>query len=122
VPEAKRADKAKPSVKQPLEKVPDYIQKALNIPPAPPVLGALRAETTSTSSFYRNHHTLEVPPVEPNDPRNWRPKGVLVATLHEHKESVNSLAVTRDNLFLVSGNGARPVGGQRLGWHSLSSD
>src|SRR5258708_7579283 len=33
-----------------------------------------------------------------------RTQGVLVATLHEHKDSVNCLGVTRDNLFLVSGS------------------
>ena len=44
-----------------------------------------------------------------NDPRSWRPKGVLVTSLHEHKASVNQLAVARDNLFMASGTQAHSL-------------
>ena len=37
------------------------------------------------------------------DPVAWRPKGALIATMHEHKGPVNRLAVSRDNTFLASG-------------------
>ena len=90
-------------IRQPLNKVPPYILKALKVPPAPPGLGQLRESTISTSSFYRNHHQLEAN-TEQHDPKQWRPRGVLVATLSEHTASVNSLAVSRDNVFLVSGS------------------
>ena len=90
-------------IRQPLSKVPQYILKALKVPPAPPSLGQLRESTISTSSFYRNHHQLEAN-TEQHDPKQWRPRGVLVATLSEHTAAVNSLAVSRDNVFLVSGS------------------
>ena len=90
-------------IRQPLNKVPPYILKALKVPPAPPSLGQLRESTISTSAFYRNHHQLEAS-TEQHDPKQWRPRGVLVATLSEHSASVNSLAVSRDNVFLVSGS------------------
>ena len=90
-------------IRQPLNKVPPYILKALKVPPAPPSLGQLRESTISTSSFYRNHHQLEAN-TEQHDPKQWRPRGVLVATLSEHTASVNSIAVSRDNVFLVSGS------------------
>ena len=93
-------------IRQPLSKVPHYIQRALKIPSAPPSLGVLREGTVSTSAFYRNHHALEAGHGEGHstDPRQWRPRGVLVATLTEHSRSVNALAVSRDNVFLVSGS------------------
>ena len=91
-------------IRQPLNKVPPYILKALKVPPAPPALGALRESTISTSTFYRNHHQLLDTNSEQADPKQWRPRGVLVATLSEHTAAVNSLAVSRDNVFLVSGS------------------
>jgi phosphoinositide-3-kinase regulatory subunit 4 len=106
----------KPIIRQTIDKIPDYIQKALRIPPAPPNLGALKLDTTSTSPFYGNFHLLDCDyelyntdgsassSVTVTDPRSWRPKGLLVATLNEHKSSVNRLRVSRDNLFLVSGS------------------
>ena len=90
-------------IRQPLNKVPQYILKALKVPPTPPSLGQLRESTISTSTFYRNHHQLEAA-TEQHDPKQWRPRGVLVATLSEHTTAVNSLAVSRDNVFLVSGS------------------
>jgi hypothetical protein len=47
--------------------------------------------------MYKGHGVKAV------EPRSFHPKGILVATLHEHKGSVNSLAVSRDNLFVASG-------------------
>jgi WD40 repeat protein len=96
--------RSKPPIKQTVDKVPDYVQKALSIPPSVPNLGLLRPDVISTSSFFKNHHRLEPGSGDPNDPRAWRPKGVLVSTLLEHKSSVNQLAVSRDNLFLASGS------------------
>ena len=95
-------------IRQPLSKVPQYIQRALKIPAAPPNLGVLREATISSSAFYRNHHQLETSSgaadSHASDPKQWRPRGVLVATLTEHSRSVNALAVSRDNVFLVSGS------------------
>ncbi|KAL6072824.1 Serine/threonine-protein kinase, variant 2 [Balamuthia mandrillaris] len=34
--------------------------------------------------------------------KDWRPRGVLVAHLHEHQGAVNQLRVSRDNLFFAS--------------------
>src|SRR4051812_28411577 len=31
------------------------------------------------------------------DPKGWRPRGVLVSSLQEHRASVNKIAVSRDN-------------------------
>lgn len=90
-------------LKQSLDKVPDYIQKALSIPPPPPDLGQLRQSTVSTSSFYQNHHRL-TPFADSVEPILWRPKGVLVASLAEHAGPVNSISLSRDNLFLASGS------------------
>ena len=42
-------------------------------------------------------------PIRGNEPINWRPKGILVSTLLEHKAAVRSLAVARDNTFVASG-------------------
>lgn len=34
--------------------------------------------------------------------KDWQPKGILVAHLHEHKGPVNQLQVTQDNMFFAS--------------------
>jgi len=34
--------------------------------------------------------------------RDWKPRGILVAHLHEHHGPVNQLKATRDNLFFAS--------------------
>jgi WD40 repeat protein len=94
------------ALKENLKSVPEYVKSALNVPWAPPQLGALKSDWVSYSSFYKNHPVLDsaaYPYADSCDPKLWRPKGVLVATLAEHKAAVTSLAVARDNLFLVSG-------------------
>lgn len=83
--------------------VPDYIQRALCIPPPAPRLGMPRRGTLSTSSFYKNHHRL-FPLADNTDPVGWRPRGVLVSTLAEHTGPVNGVSLSRDNLFLASGS------------------
>eukprot|EP01114_Cavostelium_apophysatum_P012831 TRINITY_DN2969_c0_g1_i1.p1 TRINITY_DN2969_c0_g1~~TRINITY_DN2969_c0_g1_i1.p1 ORF type:complete len:516 (-),score=120.65 TRINITY_DN2969_c0_g1_i1:12-1559(-) len=42
------------------------------------------------------------PPIEAI--KDWQPKGILVAHLHEHKSSINQIQVTQDNMFFVSGS------------------
>lgn len=94
------------ALKESLSSVPDYVKRALGVPLPPPQLGALKTDWISYSSFYKNHPVLDsaaYPYADSVDPKLWRPKGVLVATLAEHKAAVNALAVSRDNLFLVSG-------------------
>lgn len=99
--------KALSSAKAPIIQSPDrvsqYVLKALSIPNTPRDLGALRPDTVSNSSFYRNRHVLENGAVE-SDPVDWRPRGILVACLTEHKGSVNEISVSRDNVFMVSGS------------------
>lgn len=93
-------------IKESLSMTPSYVIKALGVPLPPPQLGALRPDWISYSSFYQNHPVLDANSYaysDSQDPRAWRPKGVLVATLAEHKAAVTSLAVARDNLFLASG-------------------
>jgi serine/threonine protein kinase len=94
-------------LRESLALTPVYVVKALGVPLAPPALGSLRPEWTSHSSFYANHRVLSTSAeslamAEQHDPKLWRPKGVLVATLTEHKH-VRTMAVARDNLFLASG-------------------
>lgn len=62
---------------------------AVLLPPPPPDLGTLipRAIPMNGSTF-----------------KGWRPQGVLVAHLHEHKGPVNSIAASTDNMFFVSGS------------------
>lgn len=94
------------ALKESLSSVPEYVKRALGVPLPPPQLGALKTDWISYSSFYKNHPVLDsaaYPYADSVDPKLWRPKGVLVATLAEHKAAVNALAVSRDNLFLVSG-------------------
>jgi serine/threonine protein kinase/WD40 repeat protein len=95
------------ALKETFASVPEYVKRALGVPLPPPMLGALRPESISYSSFYKNHPVLDSAGYaysDSQDPKLWRPKGVLVATLAEHKAAVSSLAVARDNLFLVSGS------------------
>jgi hypothetical protein len=95
------------ALKESLSAVPEYVKKALGVPGAPPQLGTLRADWVSYSSFYANHPVLDTGAyaslTDSAELKTWRPKGVLVATLSEHKQAVTHLSVARDNLFLVSG-------------------
>jgi len=94
------------ALKENLASVPDYIRRALGVPLPPPSLGHLRTEWTSYAPFFANRPLLDPSGynyAESCDPKLWRPKGVLVATLSEHRQAVTSLAVSRDNLFLASG-------------------
>lgn len=34
--------------------------------------------------------------------KDWHPKGILVAHLHEHKGAVNRIRATKDNLFFAT--------------------
>lgn len=38
----------------------------------------------------------------------WKPEGIVIATLFEHKGSVNALSVSKDNVFMVSGTFTSP--------------
>ena len=93
-------------IRESMAMTPSYVVKALGVPLPPPQLGALRHDWISYSSFYQNHPVLDAASYaysDSQDPRAWRPKGVLVASLSEHKSAVMCLAVARDNLFLASG-------------------
>lgn len=91
-------------VPQSFNRLDPHVIKSLAIPAPPRDLGALRKETVSCASFYQNHHVMDDSPLLLElEPASWKPKGILVAYLTEHKSSVNSLSVSRDNLFLVSG-------------------
>jgi phosphoinositide-3-kinase regulatory subunit 4 len=83
------------------EQLGDYARRALSIPPNPSNLGVLRPDTISNTSFYRNHHRLETGQLD-SEPVEWTPKGTLVARLTEHRQAVNELSVSRDNLFFVT--------------------
>lgn len=76
-----------PVIAQPAAVTPSVA--AVLLPPPPPDLGTLitRAIPMNGSTF-----------------KGWRPQGVLVAHLHEHKGPVNSLATSADNMFFVSGS------------------
>ena len=43
-------------------------------------------------------------PVRCENLRSWKPQGVLIAQLTEHKMAVNQLRITSDNAFFVSGS------------------
>jgi len=59
------------------------------LPPPTPNLGTLLLTRT---------------PLTQTSFKEWNPKGILVAHLHEHKEAVNCLAVSNDSMFFVSGS------------------
>lgn len=63
--------------------------------PMPPELGTLRRPT--------GNGVIDEP-VSGESLKGWRPKGALVAHLHEHRRAVRSLAVSADNLFFASGS------------------
>lgn len=51
--------RTRPIIRQHPSKVPDYVSRALKIPPPAPALGELRVETLSHSSFYRSYRKLD---------------------------------------------------------------
>lgn len=88
-----------------MSSLPDTVKRALRLPKNIPDLGQnqLIAHQTSLSPFYRNHRPpfcSSVP--DSQNPVKWRPRGILVASLTEHKSCVNALSVCRDNSFLAS--------------------
>lgn len=40
----------------------------------------------------------------PESLKEWQPKGILVAHLHEHKGAISNIQVTTDNMFFVTGS------------------
>jgi hypothetical protein len=87
-----------------MDKLPEATCHALELPPTPPNLGAL-LQPVSFSSFFKSARRLhyispaddgkdaERDPLEPFEPRQFRPQGILVSTLTEHKGAVTKLAV-----------------------------
>jgi len=96
---------SKPVIETKLKSLSSQVRKALKVPMEMPDVGQymLREASLSRSPFFRNHRPpfASVIPDELN-PRSWRPKGILVSDLREHSSAVNKLAVSRDNIFMVS--------------------
>eukprot|EP00457_Paulinella_chromatophora_P000231 gb/GEZN01000231.1/.p1 GENE.gb/GEZN01000231.1/~~gb/GEZN01000231.1/.p1 ORF type:complete len:1689 (+),score=318.73 gb/GEZN01000231.1/:174-5240(+) len=91
-------------IKQPKIQIAEYVKNALELPQEPPQHGKLVLSSLSFSKFYRNFHALSVVGyAEPRPAVKWEPKGVLLTSLLEHDACVNALALSRDNMFLVSG-------------------
>jgi len=41
-------------------------------------------------------------PLTGDSMKDWHPKGILVAHLHEHKGAVNRIKASKDNLFFAT--------------------
>eukprot|EP00163_Fabomonas_tropica_P003388 TRINITY_DN12891_c0_g4_i1.p1 TRINITY_DN12891_c0_g4~~TRINITY_DN12891_c0_g4_i1.p1 ORF type:complete len:1652 (-),score=398.10 TRINITY_DN12891_c0_g4_i1:5-4960(-) len=81
-----------------------------SIPPPPPDLGTLRPEPAGSDrnltreSTRRKNKGSTRGDAQPDQPDVWRPRGILVAHLHEHRAAVNNVCVSADSLFIASGS------------------
>lgn len=102
--------------------------RSLDLPPLPPDMGTLRrADGTSYSiRFTAGMYEGQAGGAFPEEAGitgapgqrmgfgeagglgstkvEWRPKGVLMATLHEHDQAVNKICVAQDQLFFATGS------------------
>ena len=81
---------------------------AMNIPPLCPDMGSLCQPDGRSYSMYTE--ALDMGAQQDQNRAQWRPReNVLVATLWEHSNSVNKLAVSRDQSFFASASADKTV-------------
>ncbi|SPQ98223.1 unnamed protein product (mitochondrion) [Plasmodiophora brassicae] len=94
---------SKSVVRQAASFAPPAVCTALEVPSPPPDLGEPHAASLSTSWTFGNHG----PPFDTRvvaHPHTWRPQGILVADLIEHRSSISQISVSRDNQLMVAGS------------------